>query len=147
MVQQKKRQGNEAMGHSRGGLSTKIHAASDALGNPVRFTLTPGQSSEYTQASLLIKGFQADYVIADRGYDSDYFMAEIESNHATPVIPPKRNRRVQRYYDAVIYKERNLVERVFLKLKHYRRIATRYERLAQNYMAMLSLVATLIWLD
>lgn len=128
-------------------MSTKIHAAVDALGNPVRFILTQGQSSEYEQAKAMIAGFQADFVLADKGYDSNDFIGNIQSGGAVAVIPPRKNRIEERYYDKTIYKERNFVERLFQKLKHYRRIATRYERLARNYMAMLSLVATIIWLD
>ena len=135
------------MGKSRGGLSTKIHAAVDALGNPVRFILTAGQYSEIRQADALIEGFSADYVIADKGYDSDLFIVAIESGEAIAVIPPRRTRTTARRYDEHLYRERNLVERVFQKLKHYRRIATRYERLAITYQAMLSLVATVIWLN
>ena len=88
-----------------------------------------------------------DFVLADKGYDSNNFIATIQAGGAVAVIPPRRNRVESRVYDKVIYKERNFVERLFQKLKHYRRIATRYERLARNYMAMLSLVATLIWLE
>jgi transposase len=142
----KSEQANEAQGKSRGGLSTKIHAAVDALGNPVRFILTEGQPSEYDQADALIEGFPADFVLADKGYDSDKFVDKIIACGATPVIPPRKNSIDQRDYNKEIYKERNHVERLFQKLKHYRRIATRYERLAINYMAMLSLVATIIWL-
>ena len=135
------------MGQSRGGLSTKIHAAVDALGNPVRLILTTGQHSEIKQAIPLIEGFSADYIIADKGYDADAFIAAIEAAQAVAVIPPKKNRKTARECDEHLYCERNLVERVFQKLKHYRRIATRYERLAMTYQAMLSLVATLIWLN
>ena len=134
------------MGKSRGGLSTKIHAAVDALGNPVRLLLTAGQVSEHTQAEALIDGFSADFVLADKGYDSDAFVEVIKGSGATPVIPPRSNRITPRDYDKEIYKERNLVERLFQKLKEYRRVATRYERLALNYMTMLSLVCILIWL-
>jgi len=134
------------MGKSRGGLSTKIHAAVDSLGNPVRLLLKAGQVSEHTKAEALIEGFQASFVLADKGYDSDAFVSVIGSCGATPVIPPKSNRKAPREYDKDIYKERNLVERLFQKLKHYRRVATRYERLAVNYMTMLSLVSIVIWL-
>lgn len=127
-------------------MSTKIHAAVDALGNPVRLLLTAGQASEYKQSLALIDGFSADYVLADKGYDSNEFITAIKESKAEPVIPPRKNRIVQRQYDKELYKERNLVERLFQKLKHFRRIATRYERLARNYEAMLSLVATMIWL-
>jgi len=113
MAQQKKHQNNEAMGKSRGGLSTKIHAAVDALGNPVRLLLTAGQTSEYTQAEALIEGFDADYVLADKGYDSDQFVSAIIAQQATPVIPPRKNRKEPRDFDKTLYKERNLVERLF----------------------------------
>ena len=134
------------MGKSRGGLSTKIHAAVDSLGNPVRLLLTAGQVSEYTEAEALIDGFQAAFVLADKGYDSDAFVEAINNNGAVPVIPPRSNRKVLRGYDKDLYKERNLVERLFQKLKEYRRIATRYERLARNYMTMLNLGSILVWL-
>jgi len=135
------------MGKSRGGLSTKIHAAVDALGNPIRFLLTAGQQSEIQQANPLIEGFSANYIIADKGYDADSFIVAIETGEAIAVIPPRKNRKAAREYDEYLYRERNLVERLFQKLKHYRRIATRYERLAMTYQAMLSLAATIIWLN
>ena len=128
------------------GLSTKIHAAVDALGNPVRLLLTAGQASEYGQANALIEGFKADYVLADKGYDSEAFVQSITAAGAVAVIPPRSNRNNLRDYDRDVYKERNLVERLFQKLKQFRRIATRYERLGRNYQAMLYLAASLIWL-
>lgn len=91
-------------------------------------------------------GFHADFVIADKGYDSDTFVETIQGNGGTPVIPSRSNRKISRDYDKDFYKERNLGERLFQKLKQYRRVATRYERLALNYMTMLSLVSILIWL-
>ena len=112
----------------------------------MRLLLTEGQASEYGQAELLIEGFQADYILADKGYDSDHFVSIIIDSGATPVIPSRKNRKQVRDYDRDLYKERNLVERLFQKLKHFRRIATRYERLARNYQAMLHLVAAVIWL-
>ena len=144
---QKKRREEEAMGRSRGGLSTKIHAAVDALGNPVRLRIGPGQGSEMRHAEALIKGIPSDYVIADKGYDADAFIHSIQQAGAIPVIPPRSHRKTPRYYDKHLYQDRNLVERLFQKLKHYRRIATRYERLAVTYMAMLSLASTIIWLN
>jgi transposase len=131
---------------SRGGLTTKIHAAVDALGNPVWLLLTAGQAFEYGQASTLIEGFNVGHIVADKGYDSDDFVETIENSGAIAVIPPRRNRKNMRTYDKHLYKERNLVERFFQKIKNFRRIATRYERLARNYLAMLQLTATIIWL-
>jgi transposase len=134
------------MGKSRGGLTTKIHAAVDALGNPVRLLLTPGQASEYGQAEALLDGFMPDQVLADKGYDSDAFVEYIQRIGAEVVIPSRQNRLHPRPLDRDIYKDRNLVERFFQKLKQFRRLATRYERLAKNYQSMLSLVSTVIWL-
>ena len=127
-------------------MTTKIHAAVDALGNPVRLLLSVGQASEYGQANALIEGFTVGHVVADKGYDSDDFVAMIENSGAIAVIPPRKNRTNMRLYDKHIYKARNLVERFFQKIKNFRRIATRYERLARNYLAMLHLAATIIWL-
>ena len=134
------------MGKSRGGLSTKIHAAVDALGNPIRLLLTPGQASEYGQAQALLDGFSPGAVLADKGYDSDAFIEVIRRQGAEAVIPSRRNRLAPRQLDRHLYKARNLVERFFQKLKQFRRIATRYERLARNYQSMLSLVSVVIWL-
>jgi transposase len=127
-------------------LSTKIHAAVDALGNPVRLLLTAGQASEYGQANALIEGFEASYVLADKGYDSNDFVQTITAARAEPVIPSRSCRKTARRYDKHLYKERNLVERFFQRLKNFRRIATRYERLGRNYLAMLYLAASMIWL-
>ncbi|ANG63399.1 transposase [Marinobacterium aestuarii] len=120
------------MGKSRGGLSTKIHAAVDALGDPVRLLLTPGQASEYGQAEALLDGFTPGQVLADKRYDSDAFIAAIQRTGAEAVIPSRKNRQHPRPLDRHLYKDRNLVERFFQKLKQFRRIATRYERLARN---------------
>ncbi|MGI9280570.1 MAG: transposase [Endozoicomonas sp.] len=86
------------------------------MGNPIRFILTAGQASEFGQAFALIEGFSADYILADKGYDSNVFITEIERTGARPVIPPRRSRIIQREYDKELYKERNLVERLFQKL-------------------------------
>ena len=145
-VPQKNDRDQEAQRKSRGGLSTKIHLAVDSLGNPVRLLLTGGHASKYGQSECLIAGFSADYVLADKGYDSDVFIELIESQGSRAVIPPRCHRKEPRDYDRELYKERNLVERCFLKLKRYRRIATRYERLFRNYLSMLCLVSSIIWL-
>jgi len=105
------------MGYSRGGLSTKVHAAVDGLGDPIRFILTAGQSSECLQAEALITDLDAQYILGDKGYDMDALIGVIEANNGVAVIPPKQNRTIQRDYDKAIYKERNLVERFFSKDK------------------------------
>jgi transposase len=127
-------------------LTTKIHATVDALGNPIRILLTPGQAADISQAHALIDGVDADGVIADKGYDANHFVEAIEEKGAAAVIPPRSNRTHPREYDRYHYKERNLVERFFNRIKQFRRIATRYEKLDTSFMAMIGLVCTLVWL-
>ena len=134
------------MGRSRGGLTSKIHAVVDALGNPVRWLLTGGEVADITQATPLLDGLKADAVLADKGYDADALIDSIRASGAMAVIPPKRNRVVQRSYDRHLYKDRNLVERFFNRIKQFRRIATRYEKLARNYLSFLNLVCAYIWI-
>jgi transposase len=136
----------QALGRSRGGFSTKIHIIVDALGNPLDFVLTAGQAHDVTQASTLLKGRQADYVIADKGYDADAFIEVIEAMGAIPVIPARKNRTEPRYYDVHLYKERHLVECFINKIKWYRRIFARFDKLAKRFLGFLAFVATLIWL-
>ncbi len=137
---------NQALGRSRGGFSTKIHITVDGLGNPLRIHLTPGQRHDITEADGLIIGYNSEYVIGDKGYDSDAFIAVIEANGAIAVIPPKSHRVDQRTYDKHLYKERHRVECFINKIKWYRRIFSRFEKLAVRYFGFLSFVATLIWL-
>ena len=107
----------------------------DALGNPRRFVLTPGQRADITQAETLLTGETPAFVLADKGYDSDAFLALIASKEAEAVIPAKRNRTQPRPLDPLLYAERNQIERLFNRLKHYRRLATRYEKTARNCLA------------
>jgi transposase len=137
---------DQALGRSRGGFSTKIHLIVDGLGNPLDFILTAGQVNDITQGPALLQGHRADYVIADKGYDADAFIALIEQMEAIPVIPARKNRKEPRFYDLHLYKERHLVECCINKLKWYRRIFSRYDKLASRFMSFLSFVAALIWL-
>lgn len=127
-------------------MSTKIHAAVDALGNPLRLLLSAGQVADITRATDLIQGIEASAVIADKGYDSDALVQTIQAAGALAVIPPRSNRKQLRHFDAHMYKDRNLVERFFNRLKQFRRIASRYEKLALNYLSILNLVCAYIWL-
>jgi transposase len=131
------------LGRSKGGLSTKIHVATDALGNPVRFVLTGGQRNDITQIEALRDGLKANHVLADKGYDAQRAVDAIAAAGAKPVVPRRTTTAKWRSFDATIYKERNLIERFFSKIKHFRRIATRYDKLARNYLGFLNLVATL----
>jgi len=135
----------EALGRSRGGFSTKIHAVTDALGNPLAFVLTGGQASDIGQAERLIGEFPAEAVIGDKGYDADAFVKTVEERGMQAVIPPRSNRLNPRAYDRHLYKERHLIECFFNKIKHYRRIFGRFEKTAKNFMAFLHFVAFLIW--
>ena len=128
-------------------MTTKIHAVVDALGNPVALSLTPGQAADITQAEPLLDRLEPDALLADKGYDSDALVAGLEERGITPVIPPKANRKNPRNTDFALYCERNLVERFFNKIKHYRGIATRFDKLANTFMAGVLLVCVLIWLN
>ena len=139
-------QKEQALGKSVGGFSTKIHVTVDALGNPLRLLLTAGQRSDATQAIALLEGFDFEAVLADRGYDSDKILEFIAQNDAEAVIPAKKNRLVQRDTDWHTYKVRHLVECFMNKIKHYRRIFSRFEKYASRYMAFLSFASALIWL-
>jgi transposase len=101
--------------------------------------------SDITQAKPLLEGFRADAILADKGYDANDLIDSIQAAGAIAVIPPKQNRVVQRSYDRHMYKDRNLVERFFNRIKQFRRIATRYEKLARNYLSFLNLVCAYIW--
>ena len=127
-------------------MSTKIHMAVDALGNPLRWHLTAGEVHDITQAPALIAGFVAQQVIADKGYDSDPFIAGIQTAGAQAVIPARKTRRHQRAFDRHAYRERHIIECLFSRLKQFRRIATRYEKLARNFLSMINLAAAYIWL-
>jgi transposase len=139
-------QTDQALGRSRGGFTTKIHIAVDALGNPVEFVRTPGQRADVSQADELLAGHDAEAIIADKGYDSDPLVRRIEANGAQAVIPPKRNRKEPRAYDEHLYKERNKVERFIRLLEQYRRVATRYEKTDPNYMGFVYVAAVMILL-
>lgn len=127
-------------------MTTKIHAVVDALGNPVRLLLTGGQTHDSVPARKLLSGIIAEYVLADKAYDTDSLLVDVENRGITAVIPPRRNRRVQREYDKHLYKERHLIECFFCKLKEFRRVASRYEKLGATFLAMVTIAAWLIWM-
>lgn len=110
-------------------------------------SLTPGQAADIKQAVPLLDRVEAEALLADKGYDSDALVATLEERGITPVIPSKANRREQRKTDFALYRERNLVERFFCKLKQYRALATRYDKLANTFLAAVALVCVLFWLN
>lgn len=114
---------------------------------PNKFILTPGQVADVTQAEALIEGTAPEVVIADKGYDSQAVVAAIEAAGAEAVIPSQKNRKEQREIDREKYKDRNLVERFWGKIKQYRRIATRYEKTARNFLGFLHLASIILLLE
>jgi transposase len=116
------------------------------LGNPLVLSLTGGQVHDVTQAETLAAQIDPEALLADKGYDSDGFIGSLERRAIKPVIPPKSNRKVKRDCDFALYRERNLVERFFNTIKHFRGIATRYEKTARNFLAGLHLACALTWL-
>ena len=118
----------------------------DALGNPLALSLTGGQVHDITQAEALLALIDPAALLGDKGYDADHFVDRLTARAIKVVIPPKSNRKVKRACDFALYCERNLVERFFCIIKHFRAIATRYEKTARNFLAGLHLVCALAWL-
>ena len=125
-------------------MTTKIHALVDALGNPVEVMLSPGQDHDLTCAEPLIAAAGPGALIADKAFDADAFIAALTDRAIVPVIPSKSNRTTPRPCDFVLYCERNLIERFFNKLKQFRRVATRYDKLLANVMGFVKLAAIAI---
>jgi transposase len=142
----KKGGSDQALGRSRGGLTTKIHLLCNALGQPLDFVVTAGQVADCTQALPLLSERKAEAVLADKGYDTDAVVQHIEGSGAQSVIPPKANRTVQRPYNKALYKQRNQIERCFSKLKHFRRLATRFEKNQVNFQAVVALACSVLLL-
>ena len=128
-------------------MTTKIHAIVDALGNPVALSLTQGQASDLGQARPLLDNLEPEALLADKAYDANALIDLLDQRQITPVIPSKANRLIQRKTDFALYRERNLVERFFNRLKGFRAIATRYDKLASTFLAAVQLVAALAWLN
>jgi transposase len=134
------------MGRSRGGLTTKIHALVDANGLPILLKLTPGQAHDGRSADDMLAGLgEGQILLADRGYDSDALRARLATQGAWGNIMPMPNRVNVPAFSAYLYRFRNLVECFFNKIKHFRAVATRYEKHDENYLALVKLAAIRIW--
>lgn len=118
----------------------------DALGRPLRFLITPGQTGDITAAPALLEGQEGRAVLADKAYDSSALRAIIADMDAVVVIPSNRSRKVIIPHDATIYRQRNRIERCFSRLKHFRRFATRYDRRTIHFAGFVALAATMVWL-
>lgn len=127
-------------------MTTKIHLAADSQGRPLRVILTPGQAGDVLQAPALLEGFRPKHVVADKAYDSSDLRKRIAEIGAAAVIPCNPTRKVQIPYDFTIYKTRNRIERCFNKLKHFRHIATRYDRRAVHFLAFIHIACAMLWM-
>jgi transposase len=139
---------DEAIGKSRGGHTTKVHLAVDSYGLPVHFELSGGQVADISHAGSLLDGApQGEYVVADKGYDSQALREHIEAQGGVAVIPRRKNNALGNdTMDWYLYQHRHLVENVFARVKHFRAISTRYDKLERNFASMLALVFVVMWL-
>ena len=137
-----------AIGRSRGGLTTKIHAVVDALGNPVRFVITPGQWGDCPQARRLVEGLgEVGHVVADTAYDADHFRSFVDEDlGATAQIPSNPSRASKLPIDEDLYRARHLVENFFLAIKRFGRIALRCEKTASSFSAFVAIACAMKWL-
>jgi transposase len=141
-------QNAEALGRSRGGFSTKIHARCDGKGRPIGFILTGGEVHD-GQAFLALFRLVEDKIkalIADKGYDADAIREELLFHGVEPVIPSKSNRREAIPYNREAYRERNMIERLFNKLKNWRRLATRFDKTALSFLSFVQIISAKIWI-
>jgi transposase len=136
----------QAIGRSRGGRTTKIHAVADRLGRLIGFDISPGQLGDCRAAPGLVAGLPAaKHLLADTAYDSDSFRQILLDRSITPVIKPNPMRKNVPPFNENLYKRRNLIERAFCHLKDWRRVATRYDKLARNFHATITLATLVIW--
>lgn len=143
-----KKEGLQALGRSAGGPTTKIHLVCDGNGNPYRFSVSEGHIHDVTVAPVLLGTIDlpGDYLIADKGYDSDEFRAVIRAQKREPVIPGRKNRKQKIDYDKEVYSARSLIEHAFCRLKQFRAVATRYDKLSRNFAGMVFLACIVLWL-
>jgi transposase len=136
------------IGLTKCGMNTKLYAITDTSGRPIRFFITAGQVSDYTGAAALMNGLpEAEWLLADRGYDADWFREALIENGTKPCIPGRKSRKKTVKYDKRRYKRRNRIERMFGRLKDWRRVPTRYDRSPTVFLSAIALAATVIfWL-
>ncbi len=135
------------MGRSRGGLTTKIHALVDAEGLPIDLKLTEGQAHDGRSACDMLEALaEGQILLADRAYDSDALRQSLDDRGAFANIKPMPGRKNVPAFSSYLYRYRNLVERFFNKIKHYRAVATRYDKRADNFLAGVKLASIRIWM-
>ncbi len=141
------RGGNQDMSRTKGGSTARYIWPWMRMVCRLRVFITQGTTADCTQAGRLIEGFDADYLLADRGYDSDTIIEQARKQGMEAIIPPKRNRRTQRFYDKELYKLRHLVENAFLHLKRWRGIATRYAKNTASFLAAVQIRCIALWVN
>lgn len=137
-------QAGQALGRTKGGMNTKLHAVVDEAGQPVSLFLSPGNDADISHARTVLKNVPAAMVVADKGYDSDTFRQWLTERGIKPCIPPRRNRKTPSRFSRASYRKRHLVENFFERIKNFRRVATRYDKLAQTFFGFACLAATLV---
>lgn len=138
---------DEALGRSRGGLTTKVHASVSERGQLLQYVPTGGEVNDVTQARAVVRGLSGRAVVGDRAYDCDAFIAHVEEQGMAAAIPSRANRKVSRPIDREAYAARNFIERLFGRLKVFRRIATRYDKTAASFGAQVALAASIVELS
>ncbi|WP_173584871.1 IS5 family transposase [Acetobacter musti] len=143
----KKRGTDQAIGRSRRGLTTKIHAVVDASGKAAILSLTPGQRADITEAEPLLDEVEPKAFIADKADDADPFIKKLKERQITVAIPSRRSRRNPRKISSQLYKNRNIIERLSVRLKQFGGVATRYDKLKSTFIAAMQLVSAIIGLN
>lgn len=134
----------QAMGRTRGGMNTKLHAVVDELGQPIRLLLSAGNDADISHAKTMAQEIPATMLVADKGYDSDEFRQWLNERGIAACIPPRSNRKHPRPYSKRSYRKRHVVENFFERIKNFRRVATRYDKLAETFLGFVCLAATLV---
>lgn len=137
-------QERQALGRTKGGMNTKLHAVVDEAGQPVSLFLSPGNDADISHAQTVLAEIPATMVVADKGYDSDAFRQWLVVRGIQPCIPPRRNRKAPARFSKASYRKRHLVENFFERIKNFRRVATRYDKLAETFFGFACLAATLV---
>ena len=130
--------------HKRG-RNTKVHVAVDAFGMPIRAIVTDGTTSDCKKATELLRDLRGKYLFADKGYDSQEILDFAEKNGMKSVIPPRKSRKIQRYYDKNLYKARHLVENLFLKIKQWRGVAFRYAKNLSSFQSIITIAFIMVY--
>lgn len=139
-------QAGQCMGRTKGGLNTKIAAMTDALGRALDLNLAAGNTPDPQSCEPFFEKLRELWVLADKAFDIDALRRKLAQARCMACIPPKANRKVQYYYNKQLYKQRHVVENFFCRIKTYRRVATRYEKLAETYLGFVTIAAILDWI-